>query len=213
MTRLIVVFGLCLIMGCATAASPSKVVVPPDYQHIAQAPPSTDPDDGLKVEGTVGEMDADDVQEVLEHKMPLLEDCFAKAQAEHWYIFGKLSLHFQVRRDGAVKRVQLINSDVGDDGVEYCVEQVAQSFHFVAPKGGEGEVTVPLSFGHHGHKSIESWGATQVRRVLMAHAREVKTCSHELVAGLTVTGYIDQSGTLQALGVSAPTAVPSGLAH
>lgn len=100
--------------------------------------------DQMLVQGTLGTMDREAAQEVVDARIDRARACLAQRLATAPYLGGTMVLKFRVTTGGKVKWVRPMQSDVGSTEVEACILREMASATFEPPKGGEAEVSVPV---------------------------------------------------------------------
>lgn len=190
--------GLVLGMGCGKNE---------DAEHVAHEEQTQgderphEPNDGLAVEGLLGTLGRDEIQQGLEPRMDLFAGCFDQRSRAVSMIGGRVDLAFRVAIDGSVRIVHLRSSTVGDRETERCVLSVARSAKFPRPRGGEAEFAWPLELDPPGHvRPPLSWEPAQVESVVAKESADVlATCG---AAGAKVTVYIGRGGKVITAGAS-----------
>lgn len=158
--------------------------------------------DSLNVQGLRGTLSQDEVQDVLEPRMPKFGRCVQKRSDAVEWLSGHVSLEFHVKTDGSVASVYPRESSMGDRATERCIEEVARGTRFPPPHGGEADfawsLDVPLDDSI---REPVALGAADVGEVLMASLPLVEsTCG---AGNYTVTAYLDTEGKVVAAGASA----------
>jgi hypothetical protein len=108
----------------------------------ADAKPATD----FQVEGVLGALDDAAVQRAVAAASEALQGCYQRNVGGLRYIRGKADVLVRVARDGSIKRAQVGDGDLGSWPIEKCLVAVARGMAFGKPRGGEGEVRIPLEF-------------------------------------------------------------------
>lgn len=206
--------GVLQFGGCAS--TPKKTTVDPEpvieSKHKAVDPlaKSTVVDDGMKVSGLVGTLDPAGVQNALARTMPAASQCYHEASRRQPYLGGSMSMKFIVQRDGSVKKLQLLSSDVGNYEVERCVLQKLGATRFEQPRGGaEAEFTYPLTFP--ARMTVLQWEEKDIRKTMEKWRRKLRKRSRRrkeaalptAPRGLLLTLYVGGDGHLRTLGMVA----------
>lgn len=179
--------------------------------HRASTPPTDDgPDDGVEVTGTMGRLDAYDVQHGIEPYAAALSACYRDNLRRRRYIGGQIEMLLVVNTDGAVKSASIVKSDLGSLSIESCLVHVGQTIHFSRPEGGVAEVRLPLSFEGVGRLSF--WDQERVDAELAVageHETDIRKtlseCTEETGTrpprhGVVVTAYVANRGHIKAAG-------------
>jgi len=111
---------------------------------VASTPALAGDGDEIKVEGVLGEVDAAAAQRVLQPQFPAFARCFTDEVGAMRYVGGRAELRFRIKKDGALRWVQLGGGDLGSWPVERCLRRAAAALRFEAPRGGEAELRFPI---------------------------------------------------------------------
>lgn len=207
---------LCLSLALAPSCSgpPPKPKAPPtdvESKHKMVNPLETgdDADDGMQVEGTLGQLDQVSIQEGLTPRMAPVTACFNRRVARKPYLGGQVDLSFRVARDGALKTLSMTASSVGDYAVEQCIRQEMRKASFSRPRGGEAEFTYSLTF--QGRYSPLVWDPGMVKDEINKNLEELltkkegrkKKTTLSAPRGLVVTFYVNRRGRVITAGLVA----------
>ncbi|MCK5800407.1 MAG: AgmX/PglI C-terminal domain-containing protein [Deltaproteobacteria bacterium] len=201
------------VAGCATA--PKKVKPEPEFRSVHQAVnPLVDKssvDDGMKVSGLMGTLDQSQVQRGVARTFRAATRCYQDIARQRPYVGGSMNMRFRVRRDGAVKHIQLLSSDVGCFTLERCVLAKLAESHFDRPRGGgEAEFTYPITFPT--RMASQTWEEARVRHTLKKWRKKRKVRKKlkklSFPRGLSLTIFVDGEGHLASLGMIADEDIP-----
>lgn len=206
--------GLMQLGACASTAKKATVAPEPviESRHKAVDPlaKSTVDDDGMKVSGLIGTLDPSGVQSALARTMPAASQCYHDASRRQPYLGGTMSMKFIVQRDGSIKKLLLLSSDVGNYEVERCVLEKLGATRFEHPRGGaEAEFSYPLTFP--ARMTVQQWEEKHIRKTMEKWRRKLAKRSrrHKEAAlptaprGLLLTLYVGGDGHLRTLGMVA----------
>lgn len=104
---------------------------------------------GTVVPGTPmiqGSLDREVIRRVLAQHRASVRYCYDRALVEQPALAGKIVVKLAIDRGGHVANVALVESTVGDEGVEACVVSKHRHIRFPEPTGGTVMVTIPLVF-------------------------------------------------------------------
>ncbi len=194
-------------LSCAHAPPP-----PPPVEQVRQtaapAPPPAEPDgaDEIKVSGTLGSLNDDEISGPFQRRWDDITRCYAEAQSKLPYLGGKLELKLRVGEKGVVKKGYVSSSTIGNYDAEKCILAVARGLSFSRPHGGsEAEFTYPLEF--RGRSGVSPWDGARVRPTATRHRREVGQCRAKsgggIPASLALTLYVAPGGKVTSAGLSA----------
>lgn len=139
-----------------------------------------DDDDELQVKGLKGRLETADIQDGVRPHAGAINKCFTDNTRKKKYVSGDIKLDYTVQKDGTVKMVRLIESELGSWPVEKCILETARKMTFVKPKGGpEATFTLPLSFPKRSRRTLKWWEESQIEPLVKSLLPELKACSTE----------------------------------
>lgn len=163
-------------------------------------------DDGMQVTGLKGHLDPYDIQNGVTPHSSKLAGCFQGTAKKKQFLGGQVELGFTIARDGSVKKVQVVKSDVGAWDVERCLLEEGASMAFKKPKGGEADFSLPLDF--EARRSPNWWSEEQAETELGELPGELDSCKKESGAmqprNVWVTLYLGNRGVIQSVGFASP---------
>ena len=163
-------------------------------------------DDGMQVTGLKGHLDPYDIQAGVTPHSSKLAGCFQGKAKKKQFLGGRVEFGFTIARDGSVKKVQVVKSDVGAWDVERCLLETGASMGFKKPKGGEADFSLPLDF--EARRSPNWWTEEQAETELGALPAELDSCEKESGAmgprNVWVTLYLGNRGVIQSVGFASP---------
>jgi hypothetical protein len=190
---------LFIVVLAACGGAPKQVVAEPK-PATPQPPPADDEeastDDGVGVEGTLGQLDPDRAQPTFEAHSDLLQGCFTDQKPAR-FVGGQVEIKFHVLRDGTVKWVGLTMSDLGAWPIEKCLWNVSMGMTFPKPHGGEAEVSFPVNFPATAPTIVKEDTGT-FATALATNAGKLKACKGAPPRALTV--YVGPGGKVQSAG-------------
>jgi TonB family protein len=212
---LVVVF---VAAGCGHAPPPPAAPPPrASAPALERSAPRPDADDEMKVSGTLGTLNDEDIAGPFERRWGEITSCFTQAKSRLWYLEGKVELKFRVAHSGDPKAVYVSSSSVGSYDVERCILAIARELHFSKPHGGgEAEFTYPIEF--HGKAALATWDEARVGPFLRKPKprRDVLDCKKQaqrgLPSSLTMTLYVAPGGKITSAGLAADAPIDDGLA-
>jgi len=176
-----------------------------DDSSKSEPPPPAEPKQQMKVTGTRGVLQTQDIQAGLAPHLAALEACYKDQLKSKKFVSGKLTVEILVAKTGQVGRARVMESDVGDWSVEKCVLGVARAMAFAKPTGGDGTALfqVPLNFSSD-QTPLESWPEAQVAGAVADKRAQLDACAGQAggapPADVTVTLYVGNRGEVKAVG-------------
>lgn len=195
----------CLVCAAfAVACGSARAPVRETHESRAVAEHQAEPSGPeFDVQGTLGALDSDQVQNTVELQMDRFEQCFVVRMQAVPMIVGRIQMAVRLRTDGSVKWAYVKESTLGDRDTETCLLDVVRATAFRAPTGGEAEFSFPLEWpGTERSARLLHWGAADLGPELAGKVPEVASqCG--LSGGVAVTGYVDGAGVLLSAGAAA----------
>jgi len=105
--------------------------------------------DGKEMEllGAMGTLDQFAIDKGLRVPLKKALDCLNKRLDDEPYLGGALQFQFRVAKDGSVRWLKLLGSNLGSLSTERCIQAAFVAAKFKAPAGGEAEFSLPLDLG------------------------------------------------------------------
>src|SRR2546423_2634739 len=91
----------------------------------------------MQVQNELGVVETADVQDALEGHFEQIRGCYQRAGKAQRYAGGKVTLRFRVAGSGQTDDVLVVESNLGNYGVERCLVDVGRRIAFKAPEGGK----------------------------------------------------------------------------
>lgn len=158
--------------------------------------------EGMKVEGILGTIPQQRIEEVLEAKLPEFQRCFFEGTNEIASLGGHMKFYFRVSLDGRVEWVHPRGSSIGHRATELCLLSRAARARFPAPKGG-GPAEFVWGFELEPATSPHTLDAEQVMPAVDQHRSELTACGIDDLGHYVVTAYIAPGGRTEAVGAAA----------
>jgi TonB family protein len=211
---------LALFVGAACGGSERPAVQDPDRgaesegddagdmpEHRRSAVPDVgDEDDGMEVRGLRGRLDQYDIQKGLKPHLGEIAQCHKSKTRRRRYVGGRLTLKYVVGKSGAVKQVQIIESDLGAWDVELCVLEIARAMRFARPKGeADADFTVPVDFPARGN--VQWWEEERADEEVKEKLADLEECE-DPPADVWVTLYVGTRGEVKSVGYASPDTTP-----
>jgi hypothetical protein len=165
----------------------------------------TEPDDGVEVVASHGHMDPAVVDAGISPYKTDLEECFTGQAGNRRWLGGKVTLHWDVMKNGDVQRVMISESDLGAWPIEKCLLEVARKATFGKPIAGKAEFTIPLEFPARG--PFIDWQEDQIKKALGTQLQKLAQCRTKVPSGVTITLYVGPRGTPQSVGFASARSV------
>jgi hypothetical protein len=166
----------------------------------------------MQIQGTLGELDAGQVERLLQEQRGAMRRCYDETAANLHYLGGRIELKVQVAPSGQPKAVTVTESSLGSFEVERCLAGVLGKLKFPQPKGGDGEVSYPFEAA--ARTPVGSWPGTRIASVVGKKRGAMKGCpGFGRAAGLRATLYVGPGGKATSAGFSAETPLDDKLAR
>ena len=194
--------------GSKPKPPPSRPDQPAEAPHAVRVPvEDTEPDDGVEVVASHGHMDPAVVDAGISPYKNDLEDCFTGQAGNRRWLGGKVTLRWDVLKNGEVKRVMISESDLGAWPIEKCLLEVARKATFGKPIGGKADFTIPLEFAARG--PFIDWQDDQIKKALGTQLQKLAPCARVKGApyGVTITVYVGPRGIPQSVGFASARSV------
>lgn len=162
--------------------------------------PEESADDGMAIEGTLGEIDASHVRKAFQSRWAEVEACFTAGTGEHRFLGGRIELRFRVSPDGSVKSVHVARGNLGAWPIEKCVLGLAKGLALPKPKGGEAQVEFPLDFP--ARASVADGDPARGEAELGDKLPSLAACKKKgtVPSGAVVTVYVGPGGEVKSAG-------------
>jgi hypothetical protein len=168
----------------------------------------------LSVGGTIGGLDKQEVQSVIQKAWPDVSRCIRKGRKQLAFLGGEVGIAITVGSNGRAVEVFLHDSTLGDHEVEACVVKAFRSKQWPRPVGGElGKVDQTFDFTAGHTEPPLDWDADTLESGMAKEAEgdekpyeelltTLNACRSDAKAGpLRVTMYLDEDGFVQAVGM------------
>lgn len=175
-------------------------------RHSAVPDVDEDDDDDLEVEGLRGHLDPYDIQQGVKPHSATLSACFTKQVKKRGYIGGKVAFKFVVTPVGAVKQVQVQESDLGAWEIEACLLAIARQMQFKQPRGGEAEFDLPLEFQP--KRAVLWWDEERTETEVGLERLAELTACEPAPSNVWVTLYVGTRGKVMSAGFASPAKQP-----
>jgi hypothetical protein len=203
------------VVACG-GGKPSGTPAEPQPHRTTRVPiEESEPDDGIEVISSHGHMEPAVVQVGIRPHVDELSDCYTSRLGRRGWLGGKVSLHWDIQKDGTVKAVKLAESDLGAWPIEKCLLEIARAAAFGKPVGGDAEFDVPLEFSPTGSARSPAtiWDEDQGLKAVGGQLAKLDDCAKQKgVKGgrpsdVTITLYVGPAGKAQSVGFSSPKTV------
>lgn len=209
MTRSALLIGV--LAACGGKAT-SKTEPPPvvSAKPITRVPVEEPPEEeGVTVLNARGRMELSAIDAGLQPHTQELTDCYMSKVNRRRWLGGHVVLKWDIKKDGVVTAVKLVESDLGNWPIEKCLLEVARSATFGKPIGGDADFSVPLDFTAKGR--LVSWEEDKGLRAVGGQTVKLDACAKGKVpapSDVTVTVYVGPAGKAQSVGfASAKTTI------
>jgi TonB family protein len=133
-----------------------------------------EPEDGVTFTKTRGAMSEEAIKAGLAPHTQALMDCYTNNVRSRRWLGGHVVLHWDIKANGTVTSVKLVESDLGAWPVEKCLLDIAWQATFDKPKGGDADFTLPLDFSPPSGTKI--WDEDQALRAVGGQLASLDDC-------------------------------------
>lgn len=199
------------VVACGgTATPPPKDPTPPPTSHrkvIEDTSADDDAGDGVEVVSSRGHMEPDDIEAGIAPHQEAMESCYIDNVHKKKWLGGKVTLTWQITKDGVVTGVAISESDLGNWGMEKCLLGAARAATFAKPKGGDADFSIPLEFTAKG--SSVWWDEDVGIKAVGKRVDELAKCSKDGAPAqeVLITIYVGTRGKVQSVGFSSAGAI------
>ncbi|MDB4964661.1 MAG: hypothetical protein JWN44_350 [Myxococcales bacterium] len=209
-----VVVGLMALAGCAHERPAPPPPPAPVVKHEAP-PPREEPDD-MKVAGTLGSLNDDEIAGPFQRRWEDVTRCYADASVRMQYLGGKIEVKVRVARTGDPKSAFVVSSTFGNYDAERCILGITRGLHFAKPHGGaEAEFTYPIEF--RAKRPVQAWDEARVSPSVVRHRKDVHECKgrspNGLPPSLSMTVYVAPGGKVASAGLAADAPLDDAFAE
>ena len=202
------------IAGCAHEAPKAAPEPAPVVQR--PAPPKEERADEMKVAGTLGSLEEDEIAGPFQRRWDDITRCYDEVAQTKQYLGGKIEVKLRVTRAGDPKSAFVAASTFGNYEAERCVLAIARELHFAKPHGGgEAEFTYPIEF--RARRPVQTWEEARVSPSVAKHRRDVHDCKQKgqgsMPASLSMTVYVAPGGKIASAGLAADAPLDDAFAE
>jgi TonB family protein len=175
----------------------------PESHGIRQATPEAD----MQVQNELGVVETADVQDALEGHFDEIRACYQRAGKAQRYAGGKVTLRFRVGGNGQAEDVLVIESNLGNYGVERCLVDVGRRITFKAPEGRKPTTfDYPVEF-HSTHELavLDLNDGAKIEHDISGLLPRLAACGRLASDDVTAIMYIEPSGFPGSVGLAAET--------
>ena len=167
------------VAACGGSSKPAPKPEPsptPVAKRIPiEEPEDSEPTDGVQVVSTKGHMEMSVIEAGLQPHQQSLADCYATRVGKRKWLGGRVSLHWDINKEGETTAVKLAESDLGAWPIEKCLLDIAREAQFGKPVGGDADFSIPLDFSAKGHPL--SWDEDQSLRAVGGQLAGLDECA------------------------------------
>jgi hypothetical protein len=195
------------VPACGGSKKPAPAAPEPRTRIVAE----TEPDDSFEIESSRGHMDPAVIEAGIGPHKDALGECYTSRVGQRRWLGGRVSIHWDIQRDGTITAVKLAESDLGAWPIEKCLLETARGATFGAPKGNDTDFSIPLEFSARG-KYLD-WDEDTGRRAVGSQLDKLDACTK--VKGVTgpspedvvITIYVGAQGKPQSAGFASSASV------
>jgi len=206
--------ALALVAGCAHEA-PKPAPAPAPVAKEAPPPKHEEPDE-MKVAGTLGTLDEDEIAGPFQRRWDDITRCIDEVAQKQQFLGGKIEVKLRVTAAGEPKSAFIAASTFGNYDAERCVLAIARELHFAHPHGGgEAEFSYPIEF--HARRPVQIWEEARVSPSVARHRKDVHECKQKapgkLPPALSMTVYVAPGGKIASAGLAADAPLDDAFAE
>ncbi|HEX9102610.1 MAG TPA: TonB family protein [Polyangia bacterium] len=196
--------AVALVAGCAHEAQ--KPAPPPPPVAQPAPPPREEPADEMKVAGTLGTLNDDEIAGPFQRRWDDITRCIDEVAQKQQFLGGKIEVKLRVTAAGEPKSAFVAASTFGNYEAERCVLAVARELHFAKPHGGgEAEFSYPIEF--RARRPVQTWEEARVSPSVARHRKDLQECKQKSPAkvppSLSMTVYVAPGGKIASAGLAA----------
>lgn len=176
---------IALLAACGGSSPPAKQPEPQPLQRtripIEEPDEDEGPADGVQIQSTKGHMELATIEAGIEPHKQTLMDCYMSRVGKRKWLGGRVSVQWEINRDGTITAVKLAESDLGAWPIEKCLLDTARAATFGKPVGGDADFSIPLDFSAKGR--LQSWDEDQALRAVGGQLASLDECVNPDTAG------------------------------
>ena len=181
----------------------------------AAAPrPRPQPSPDMQMQSELGVIETADVEAVLEGHFDEIRGCYQRAGKAQRYAGGKVTLRFRVGGSGQAEDVLVIESNLGNYGVERCLVDVGRRITFKAPEGNKATTfDYPVEFHSTQELAVlDVNDGAKIERDISGLLPRLAACGRLATDDVTAIMYIEPNGFPGSVGLSAATNLDEAVA-
>ena len=213
-TTLFMVAAVGLGWGCGHEAGTTKHRT--SARSLASAPKSrvAQPSPEMQMQSELGVVETADVEAVLEDHFDEIRGCYQRAGKAQRYAGGKVTLRFRVGGGGQAEDVLVIESNLGNYGVERCLVDVGRRITFKAPEGNKATTfDYPVEFHSTQELAVlDVNDGAKIERDISGLLPRLAACGRLATDDVTAIMYIEPSGFPGSVGLSGATTLDEAVA-
>ena len=157
--------------ACGGKGKPAPAAPAPRTRVVAES----EPDDGFEIASSRGRMDPAVVEAGIGPHKEALGACYMSRVGQRRWLGGRVSIHWDIQRDGTITAVKLAESNLGAWPIEKCLLELARAATFGKPIGGDTDFAIPLEFSARG-KHLD-WDEDLGRRGVGSQLDKLDACA------------------------------------
>jgi hypothetical protein len=201
-----------LVVAAAACGGKPKPAAPAEPPKRTRVPiEDEEHEDGVTFTNSKGRMDPAAVEAGIAPHKEALAECYMSRVGRRRWLGGKVTIHWDIQRDGTVTAVKLSENTLGAWPVEKCLLELARAATFDKPINGDADFSIPLEFQPTG--GVEDWDEDRALRAVGGQTVKLDACDKAKgVKGpppqdVTITVYIGPAGKAQSVGFSSAASV------
>jgi TonB family protein len=180
---------------------------------VAKKPRADVPAPDMQLQNELGVVETADVEEAIEGHFDEIRGCYQRAGKAQKYAAGKVTLRFLVNGNGQADDVLVIESNLGNYGVERCLVEVGRRIAFKAPAGNKATTfDYPVEFRSTEEMAVLDLDGAKIEHDILALLPRLAACGRLGADDVTAMMYIEPSGFPGSVGLAAATNIDEQVA-
>ena len=198
--------------GCGHDAGTKRAQRRPERRLAATAKPKAQAPE-MQLQSELGVVETVDVEAVLESHFDEIRGCYQRAGKAQRYAAGKVTLRFLIAGSGQCEDVLVVESDLGNYGVERCLVDVGRRITFKAPTGNKATTfDYPVEFRSTEEMAVLKLEGPKIERDISGLLPRIAACGQLATDEVTAIMYIEPNGFPGSVGLSGATNLDEGVA-
>ena len=210
-TTLFLIAWMVSVGGCGHDAGTKRAQRKP-VRRVAEIHPAQ-PAPEMQLQSELGVVETVDVEEVLEGHFDEIRSCYQRAGKAQKYAAGTVTLRFLIAGSGQCDDVLVVESNLGNYGVERCLVDVGRRITFKAPTGNKATTfDYPVEFRSTQEMAVLNLDGPKLERDLSELMPRIAACGQLASDHVTAIMYIEPNGFPGSVGLAGASNLDEGVA-